>query len=357
MEITVKEVSTKETSAAEREEKVLTEAQKEEAGKEGVETKTDEAPPEKSVTEKDVLEFIKAQKNQEYSSIDEILTPKEIIKEPELPEDVSKYLEYRKETGRSYRDFLAFQESFEDKSEDERLSQYLLATEKGLDAEDVQVMMDEFSYDEDIDDDDHIKKVKLKKKKVIAKAKEWFDQNKEKYGTKGESSGVSIPEAEKEQYEAYKQYVESAKTETEAIERKREVFTQKTDEVFSQDFKGFEFQVGDKKVLFSPGNAEDVKKLQTDTSSFVSKFLDENGMIKDAAGYHKSLSAALNPDKLAKFFYDQGVADAVEKNMRNIKNIDMSPGQARQVAGSNGFSVRAVETPGGDGSFKVKAKN
>lgn len=352
MEIKVKEVPSNDLSRSEREQRVQEPAEGAAAeGAASAEAKKD------AISEQDVLEFFKTQKNHEFSSLDEVLTPREVIKEPELPEDVRKYMDYKKETGRGYKDFLAFQESFEDKSEDQRLSDYLLATEQGLDKEDIEVLMAEFEYDEDIDDEDHVKKIKLKKKKAIAQAKDWFNQNKERYGVRDESSQSLVPEDEKEQYEAFKQYIESANTEKELVDRKREVFVQKTDEVFSQDFKGFDFEVGGKKITFSPGAPEDLKKSQLDTTSFVSKFLDENGMVKDAKGYHKALSAAMNPDKLAKFFYDQGAADAIDKHTKGIKNIDMGVNQARQSAASqSGFSVRAVNSEG-DKSFKVKAKN
>ena len=120
--------------------------------------------------------------------------------------------------------------------------------------------------------------------------------------------------------EEYKQYIANAKTIQEQNARKSEVFMEKTNNVFNE-FKGFEFNIDDNKIVFSPGDAEEIKKSQLDPNNFVSKFLDEDGMMKDAEGYHRSLAMAMNPEKFAKFFYEQGKSSAADEQMKKLKNI------------------------------------
>jgi hypothetical protein len=163
-----------------------------------------------------------------------------------------------------------------------------------------------------------------------------------------ESSGLSVSNEEREQYELYKQYLSEAKTVEEENNRKRNWFEQKTNEVFGGEFKGFEFNVNDKKISFAPSDAAELKKLQSNPSNFINRFLDENGLMKDAAGYHRSLAVAMNPEKFAKYFYEQGMADATDDVMRKTKNINMSERRAPEVTKSNdGFQVRAVNPDSG----------
>ena len=149
-------------------------------------------------------------------------------------------------------------------------------------------------------------------------------------------------------YDIYKQYISEAKTIEEETNRKRRWFDQKTDEVFSKDFKGFEFNINDKKISFAPGDANELKKIQATPQNFINKFLDESGMIKDAAGYHRSLAMAMNPEKFAKFFYEQGMSDATDDVTRKIKNINMTERRAPEVGKpTGGMQVRAVNPDSG----------
>ena len=160
------------------------------------------------------------------------------------------------------------------------LREYLSATEEGLDSEDIDMLMDEYSYDEDLDDDADIKKIKIAKKKTIAKAKKYFNEQKEKYRVPLESSGSSISESDSKDLEAYKQYIESSKTYEEELRRKHDWFIKKTDDVFGSEFKGFEFTLDDKKVTYSPGDATELKKAQSDTSTLFKKVLNEDGLVE-----------------------------------------------------------------------------
>jgi len=296
--------------------------------------------------EEDVLSYIGKRYNKQINSFDELMDERK--NNEELPEDVASFLKYKKETGRGFDDFLKLRKDYDSIDSEDLLKDYLLSTQEGLDSDDVDVMLDDYRYDEDIDDESSIKKIKIARKKVVAEAKKYFNTQKEKYKMPLESSGLSISNEEKEQYELYKQYLSEAKTAEEQGDHKRNWFNQKTNEVFSNEFKGFEFNVNDKKISFSPGDTAELKKLQSNPTNFINRFLDDKGLINDAAGYHRSLAVAMNPEKFAKFFYEQGMSDATEDVMRKTKNINMSERRAPEVSKSTeGMQVRAVNPDSG----------
>jgi hypothetical protein len=273
----------------------------------------------------------------------------------DMPEDVAAYMKYKKETGRGFKDFIKLNEDFDTMPEEDLIKEYLLSTQDGLDADDVEIMLDDYRYDEDLDDESYIKKAKIAIKKTVNEAKKFFNDQKEKYKTPLESSTAGISQEEKQEFEAYRQYIKQAKTLEEENNRKRQWFDQKTNEVFGGEFKGFEFNINNKKMLFSPGDASELKRIHSTPASFVGKFLDESGMIKDAEGYHKSLSIAMNPERFAKFFYEQGMADAADDLMRKTKNINMSERKATEATkGNDGFQVKEVNPDHGR-SLKIRS--
>jgi hypothetical protein len=304
------------------------------------------------ITEDQVLSHIKDRYNKEFNSMDDIFTEREV--QEELPEDVAAYFKYKKETGRGINDYVKLQRDFDEDNPDSLLRDYLKATETALDSDDIESLMDEYSYDDDLDEESDIKKIKVAKKKAIAKAKNYFLEQQEKYKQPLESSTGAISDGEKEEYEVYKQYLSKAATQQEESKRKSDWFTKKTDEVFDNDFKGFDFNIGDNQLTFSPGNAEEIKNSQLSAMNFVNKHLDENGLMKDAKGYHKALAAAMNPDKLAQFFYEQGKASATEEVMRKTKNINMSTRNAPASSIKSGTQVKALNTDSGRG-LKVRS--
>ena len=308
-------------------------------------------PVSAELKEEDVLSYISKRYNKEINSFDELVSEKS---EEQLPEDVSAYLKYRKETGRSFEDFIKLKEDFDSMDPDNLLRNYLKSTQVGLDDEDIDVMMEEYSYNEDLDDDSTIKRAKLAKKKLVAEAKQYFNTQKEKYKMPLESRTADISPEEKEELQAYKQYISQAKTMEQEAERKREWFSKKTDEVFNNEFKGFEFKVNDQVLRFAPGDAVELKKAQLTPTNFINKYLDDSGMMKDAAGYHRALAVAMNPERFAKFFYEQGMAAATEDVNRKIKNINMSERQAPQSTVKDGFQVKSVNPDSGKG-LKIRS--
>jgi hypothetical protein len=350
MEIKVREVSEVESKSAQEVEQELLD--KHEADLNGDAPAQEEATAEEpaGLSEDDVRSFLSERYGREINSLDELNEARETA--PELPEDVAAYYKYKQETGRGLEDFMKVNRNLDEADGDSLLKEYLLITEDGLDAEDVEMMMDDYKYD--LDDEGDIKKAKLAKKKAIAKAKKYFEEQKEKYQAPLESRGAGSLE-DSEEYQAYQQYVEQAKTYQEEQKRRKEWFDEKTNEVFSDGFKGFEFSIDDKSYVYTPGDRTELKKLQQTPEAWLNKYLDDKGLVKDAAGYHKSLAVAMNPEKFARFFYEQGQANAVDDVMRKTKNINMSERAAPQSTTKGGLKIRAVNTDSGRG-LKIRTR-
>jgi len=309
-------------------------------------TTTEQVASQVDLKDEDVLSYLGKRYNKQINSFDELMAERQ-ESEP-LPEDVSAYLKYKKDTGRGFEDFIQLKKDFESMNPEQLLKEYLTVTQEGLDSDDIEALLEDYHFDEEMDDESTIKKAKIAKKKVLAEAKKYFTSQKEKYRVPLESSVVSVSDEEKQMYDSYKQYTQQAKTVEEENNRKRQWFDQKTNDVFSGEFKGFEFDINNKKIMFAPGDASELRKNQSNPQNFVSKFLDEQGLIKDAAGYHRSLSIAMHPDKFAKFFYEQGLADATDDVTRKIKNINMSERRAPEIGrATDGMQVKAVNPDSG----------
>lgn len=307
------------------------------------------------IKDEDVLSYIKERYNKDISSVDELFSEQE--KNSPLPDEVSKYLDFKKETGRGFEDFIKANRSYDNLEDDQILKEYYSLTESDLDSEDIEYLMeDKFGYDEEVDDDRDIKKKNISKKRELAIAKKYLSKLSETYKTPLESSGGSYSEEQLNEINAYKEYVQKAQTEVESNKRKSEYFQKKTDEVFNSEFKGFEFKVGDKNVIYSSGDANEIKSKQVNVQSFINQYIGEDGLVNDAQGWHKALNAAMNPDKLAQYFYEQGKADAIGDVSKKSKNINMSLRQTPQSSPQKGFQARAVSTDSGRG-LRIRSKN
>ena len=382
MDIKVREVEAEEKSSQEIEQELLNkheEKQQSETEQESMEVKAvepeaevevqedntqEEAPVEEVVEEQppqleaptelnedEVLSYIGKRYGKEINSIDELVSQRE-ESEP-LPEDVASYLKYKKETGRGFNDFAKLQKDYTDLSPDALLREYYSITEEGLDSEDIDLLMEDFDFDEEIHEPTEIKKIKLAKKKEIAKAKKFLKQQQEQYKQPLESRESSAS-ANNDELIEYRQYLESAKTQEEQANQKRNWFVKKSDQVFNTEFKGFKFNVGDNDVVYTPGSASELRKAQETPLNFVNKYLDSNGFIKDAEGYHKSLAVAMNPEKFAQFFYEQGKSQATDDVIRKTKNINMSERTAPEVSAKSGLQVKAVSQPSSKG-LRIKS--
>ena len=305
------------------------------------------------LSEEDVLSYIGKRYGKEINSLDELSAAREEAEE--LPEDVAAYFKYKKETGRGIEDYVRLQKDFSAMNPDTLLREYLTITEgEGLDPEDIDSLMEDFSYDEELDDESVVKKTKLAKKKTIAKAKKFFNEQKELYKQPLESRPAADSQSNNEELQEYRQYLESVKTQQQESEVKRNWFLKESDKVFTEDFKGFDFVLDDKTVTFSPGDAQTIKKNQETPMNFINKYLDDKGLIKDAAGYHRALSIAMNPDKFAKFFYEQGKSEATEDVIRKTKNINMTERKTPEITNKGGFQVKSVNPDSGRG-LKIRS--
>ena len=311
---------------------------------------TEKEVPSSELSEEDVLSFIGKRYGKQINSIDELVSARE--EAPEMPEDIAAYFKYKKETGRSIEDFVKLQRDFSDANPETLVKEYLTITEEGLDPEDIDSLMEDYVYDEEVDDESVIKKTKLAKKKIIAKAKRFFKEQQEQYKLPLESRENSFGDSE--EYKAYKQYVNTAQSQQEEANRKSEWFVKKSDELFNSEFKGFKFNLDQSDVYFTPGSASELKKAQETPMNFVSKFIDDQGLLKDAEGYHRSLAIAMNPEKFAQFFYEQGKSSATEDVMRKTKNINMTERNTPESVAKSGFQVKSVSSPSSNG-LKIKS--
>jgi len=273
----------------------------------------------------------------------------------ELPENIQKVVEFINETGGSLEDYVKLNTDYASLNEDQLLREYYGSTKPHLEKDDVDFLMeDNFSFDEDLDEERDIRRKKLARREELAKAKNHLDGLKSKYYEEIKGGSKLAPEQQKaiDFFNRHKKENEEA---TKVAEKQSSTFNSKTENLFSKDFKGFDFNVGEKKFRFNVNDVDKVKTSQSDINNFVKKFLNENNEMSDAAGYHKSLFTAMNTDKIANHFYEQGKADAVKESMLKAKNIDMSPrGSHEQVAAPNGWKVKSIS--GGYNSSKLKIR-
>ena len=310
-----------------------------------------EKPSEFELDDNSILSYLKERHSLELSSIDDL---KQNEKQ-ELSEDVEKFLQYKKETGRSFEDFVNLQKDWTQVDDTSVLREYYKVTKPHLDDEDINhILSEDFSYDESMDEASDVRKKKIAYKEELYKARNHFDGLKEKYKAPLESSATSIPEDYKEAFNFYSEYKEQSEQEKQLQQRNASIFKEKTEKLFNKEFKGFEFDLGDKKQVFKPGDVGSVKEQQLDISNFFNKHIEQDGTIKDAASYHKALFAANNVDSLAKHFYEQGLADATEGLVKETKNIDMSVRDNKTVD-VKGTKFRVVDS-GEDFSFKIKKR-
>ena len=273
----------------------------------------------------------------------------------ELPENIQKVVEFMNETGGTLEDYVRLNTDYSSLNEDQLLREYYENKFKSYDKEDIDFLLsDKFGYDEDLDDEVEIRRKKIARKEALAEAKNHLDGLKSKYYDEIKMGSRLNPEQQKaiEFFNRYNKESEETRT---LAERQAARFRQATDNVFSENFQGFDYQVGDKKYRFKVKNPAEIKQTQSDINNFVKKFLNENNEMSDAAGYHKSLFTAMNADQIAQHFYEQGKADAMKDSMARTKNVEMGArGVHNEVTTSNGWTMRAVD--GGTSASKLKIK-
>ena len=274
----------------------------------------------------------------------------------ELPENIQKVVDFINETGGSLSDYVKLNTDYSQLSETQLLREYYENTKPHLDREDINILMEDFSYDEELDDERAIRKAKIAFKEEVAKAKNHLESLKGKYYEEIKAGSRLNPDQQKA-VEFFNRYKKDNEEATKLAEHQASVFNTKTEKLFSNEFKGFDFNVGEKKFRFKVNNTDQVKATQSDITNFVKKFLNDKNELNDAAGYHKSLFTAMNADAIANHFYEQGKADAIKDNMAKAKNIDMNPrGSHENVKASNGWTVKAISSGGSSNKLRIKSK-
>ena len=335
-------------------------------GQEVGEGNTESKVTEKVKEEKKVEEVVKP-KEEEKPPLEEInigeketeLEPavaeqikEEIKQNPEidLPENVEKLVEFMKETGGTLVDYVRLNADYSNVDNDTILKEYYLHTKPHLDSEEIDFIMDDkFSWDEDMDEERDIRKKKLALKEEVAKAKGYMEDLKSKYYDE-----IKLrPGVTQEQQKAM-DFFNRYNKEQDAIKQRHTTFQKDTNNYFSNDFKGFEFSLGEKRFRYGVNNPSEVASNQSNLSDFIKTFLDDKGNVKDYQGYHKAIYAARNADTIASHFYEQGKTDAIKDMTAKSKNIS---GELRQSSGGevfiNGMKVKAIS---GANSSKLKIK-
>jgi 2-phospho-L-lactate guanylyltransferase (CobY/MobA/RfbA family) len=275
----------------------------------------------------------------------------------ELPENLQKAVDFMNETGGSLEDYVKLNTDYASLNEGQLLREYYESTKPHLDKEEIDFLMeDNFAYDEDIDEDRDIRRKKLAHKEELAKAKGHLEGLKGKYYEEIKAGSKLNPE-QKNAVDFFNRYKENNEEATKVADKQRSTFDNKTEQLFSKDFKGFDFSVGEKKFRFKVNNADQVKESQSNINNFVKKFLNDKNEMNDAAGYHKSLYTAMNADAIASHFYEQGKSDAIKGTMSKAKNIDMDPrGTHENVVASNGWSVKSISSGQSSSKLRIKSK-
>ncbi len=271
-----------------------------------------------------------------------------------LPDNIQKLMEFMDETGGDLNDYVKLNQDYSEMDNQDLLHEYYKQTKPHLNNEEINFLMeDTFSYDEDVDDDRDIRRKKLALKEQVASAKSHLDGQKSKYYDEIKA-GSKLTTEQQKAVDFFNRYNKESEATQKTVKTNSDIFTQKTNNVFNDKFKGFEYNVGDKKYRFNVNNTEEVRDTQSDISNFTKKFLDENSALKDAKGYHKSLYTAMNADAVAKHFYEQGKADAMKNSIAKAKNVDMAPRQSHGVIEAGGLKVKVLGQDSSDFKFKIK---
>jgi hypothetical protein len=271
-----------------------------------------------------------------------------------LPEKLQKVAKFMEETGGNLNDYVNLNRDISKLDDSEVLDEYYRNTKSHLTPEERNFILEEkFSYDEETDDSKDIKRKKIALKEQVAKARSHLDGQKSKYYEEIKA-GTGLTEEQKKAIEFFNKHNQESATQNQKTKISKETFLKKTDDVFNEDFKGFDYQVGEKKFRINVKDVDEVKTTQSDITNFVSKFVDKKSqLIDDAKGYHKSLFTAMNADKIANHFYEQGKADAIRDSVAKTKNINLDPRQSHSETSVGGLKVRALGDSSGDFKFKI----
>jgi len=312
------------------------------------EAKTQETPVVEEITEEEVEEQVEEITEKAEEAIKENLETGK-----PLPENIQKLMDFMEDTGGDLNDYVRLNQDYSSLNDVTLLKEYYNQTKPHLTADEIDFLMeDQFSYDDDVDEERDIKRKKLAMKEQVAQAKQHLDGAKSKY-YEDIKAGSKLTTEQQKAIDFFNRYNKESEKNTKAKERSQSIFTQKTKEVFNDKFKGFEYNVGDKKFRYNVNDVDSIKQTQSDVSNFVKKFLNKNNEIEDAKGYHKSMFTAMNPDAIANHFYEQGRTDALKQSIEKSKNVDMNPRQNHGTVEAGGVKVRVLGDDSSDFKFKT----
>ncbi len=325
---------------------VVEEKKDEASGKEVVE----EVRATKEEVETPVIEEIKEEVEEATKELKEAIRDEKVVGK-QLPENIEKLVTFMEETGGNVEDYVRLNADYSKLTDDALLNEYYKRTKPHLNSEEINFMLeDNFTWDEEVEEERDIRKKKLALKEEIAKAKNFLEDTKSKYYDE-----IKLrPGVTQEQQKAM-DFFNRYNKEQQIAEQHHESFKNKTNNLFTNEFKGFEFNLGEKKFRYKVSNTSDVAERQSNLNTFVKKFLNKDGEVVDTVGYHKAIYAAENVDTIANHFYEQGKADAVKDVMAKSKNINTeSRPQANGDMFINGLKVTAVN---GVDASKLKFKS
>ena len=320
----------------------------EEVSKENIE-ETTEKPTEES-KEEEVIPIQEITEEVKEEVVKEVKNEEPVVEQRQLPENIEKLVAFMEETGGTVEDYVRINADYSSVDNNTLLREYYKRTKPHLDSEEISfIMEDNFSYDEEVDEERDIRKKKLAYKEEIAKAKNFLEGLKSKYYEEIKLRPGTTQEQQKA-VDFFNRYNE----EQQMVQEQHSRFKSKTKNFFNQEFKGFDFNVGEKKFRYGVNNTEEVANNQSDLTNLIGKFLDNKGEVKDYNGYHKAIYAAQNADTIANHFYEQGKADAVKDMMAKSKNISNEP-RATSTGDVyiNGLKVKAIS---GVDSSKLKLR-
>ena len=258
------------------------------------------------------------------------------------------------ETGGDIQDYVKLNQDYSKLDDNDVVFEYYKQTKPHLTNDEINFLMeDTFKVDEEEDTDREIKRKKLAFKEQVASARSHLDRQKSRYYEEIKAGSKLTPEQQKA-WDFFNRYNKESEEQQKTLEATKSNFLKKTNQVFNDKFKGFEYNVGDKKYRFNIKDVNKVKNSQDDIGKFIGKFLDDNNQMSDAAGYHKALYTAMNADAIAKHFYEQGKADAMKTSVAKAKNVSMEPRQAHGEVNVGGMKVKVLGNNSSDFKFKIK---
>ena len=313
-----------------------------------VEEVVEETPQKEVVVQDEATSVIEEVTEEEQKEIEQV--KEEVVKAveeaeatgAELPENIQKLMDFMEDTGGDLEDYVKLNKDISKLNDNDVLYEYYKQTKSHLTNDEINFLMeDQFSYDEEVDDERDIKRKKLALKEQVASARSHLDGQKSKYYEEIKAGSKLTPEQQKAM-DFFNRYNKESEANKKVYEKQNSTFLNKTDEVFNKNFKGFEYNVGDKRYRFNVKDANTVKSTQSDINNFVKKFLNKDNVMEDAKGYHKSLFTAMNADAVAKHFYEQGKADALKDSIAKSKNVEMNPRQAFGEVNTGGMKVKVL---------------